>query len=167
MTMDPNYFHDVRRFHEKMGIAYDGPPRALPGEVPAEVLDAFANLERVVGRNLNGSLAMGRVAHLVEELREYVEAQARGDLVEALDGLVDLTYVAVGTADFHGFSRFNVAWLRVHGANLAKERVERAAASRRGYAFDVGKPPGWRPPRLDDLVSEELGISPERAKAPG
>ncbi len=137
---------DVAEFHRKFALEYDGPPRALP---PA--LSAF------------------RIRFLREELKEYVASSQRAldavrgrtapsfddevahELEHQLDALVDLVYVAIGTAYLHGFD-FEEAWARVHAANMAKVRVIKAAGSKRKSKHDVVKPPGWKAPRHRDLV---------------
>ena len=119
---------DIAAFHEKFGLAYTGGPRELPA-----------------------SLAFFRAQFLVEELNEYTEGLKSGDLEQQLDALVDLVYVAIGTAYLQGFD-FDEAWRRVHAANMAKIRTMRAADSKRGSTWDVVKPEGWQPPDLSDLV---------------
>lgn len=113
--------HDVAAFHRRFGQGYDGPPRVLP----PEMLDF-------------------RSGFLHEELREFDHAVAIGDQAKLLDALVDLTYVAIGTADLMG-SDFDEAWRRVHVANMAK--IPAADGT-----FKIRKPEGWQPPDLRDLV---------------
>lgn len=143
-------FADIKEFHKKFGLEYDGPPRLLPEE-----LQDF------------------RRRFLDEELTEYFTATywardalghalAHRDIAEhhhqlekAFDGLVDLVYVALGTAYLHGFD-FEEGWRRVHEANMKKVRVERPEDSKRGSTFDVVKPEGWEPPSLIDLVETGL-----------
>ena len=134
---------DIKDFHEKFGLGYDGPPTTSTRE-----------------------LHDYRTRFMEEELDEYEKAFMEGDLEGQLDGLVDLLYVLLGTALMHGFladegpkhdspllsSRFEEAWNRVHAANMKKERVERADQSKRGTIYDVIKPEGWTPPDLSDLV---------------
>lgn len=119
---------DVSDFHKKFGLSYTDGPRELPA-----------------------SLAHFRSGFLAEELTEYCRACESGDLEGQLDALVDLVYVAVGTAYLQGFD-FQAAWDRVHTANMAKVRAERAEQSKRGSKFDVVKPAGWTAPVLTDLV---------------
>lgn len=111
---------DIIEFHEKFDLLYGGPPRKLPA-----ALEDF------------------RIRFMQEELDEYKKATK---LEDKLDALVDLCYVALGTAQFHGFD-FMEAWSRVHAANMKKIR----SASARSV-FDIVKPEGWVPPDHSDLV---------------
>lgn len=83
----------------------------------------------------------------------------------AIDGLVDLIWVAVGTALFHGFGQvppgslyhydtsiLRQAWERVWIANMEKVKVKSAAESKRGDPNDIIKPPGWKAPTFNDLL---------------
>lgn len=80
-----------------------------------------------------------RLAFLHEELIEYMDATT---LDGKIDALVDLVYVALGTARLHGFL-WEPHWEEVQRANMEKERVASADESKRGHAFDVRKPEGW------------------------
>lgn len=122
-------FQDIKEFHEKFGLEYKGSPR-----------------------NLEEELGGFRFKFMVEELTEYSDGRAEQDLAKQLDALVDLAYVALGTAYMHGFD-FNEAWRRVHAANMLKVRALAATDSKRGSTFDVIKPENWSPPVLDDLVA--------------
>lgn len=123
-----NLFEDIREFHVKFGLEYNGHPRLLPEDV-----------------------SDFRKKFMQEELDEYLEGEELDDKEKMLDALVDLVYVAIGTAYFHGFD-FNEAWRRVQEANMAKVRCERPGDSLRGTTWDVIKPPGWQPADLSDLV---------------
>ena len=105
-------------------------------------------------RDLTPDEVAFRVAFLEEELGEYRDALEDGDRIGQLDALVDLVYVAIGTARlFHGFN-FDEAWRRVHVANLAKAG---GGLGKRGHPVDIGKPEGWQPADLFDLVHTEEG----------
>jgi predicted HAD superfamily Cof-like phosphohydrolase len=91
-----------------------------------------------------------RHKRLKEELDEYLEAVAAGNDVATLDALVDLVYIALGTAYRRGWD-FGEAWTRVHEANMEKERGEEHN-SKYGSSFDIIKPEDWQAPVLDDLV---------------
>jgi len=86
-----------------------------------------------------------------EELDEYRESVFVGDLEGQLDALVDLVYVALGTAYLQGFD-FNEAFRRVHEANMKKVRARQKSDSKRASSYDVVKPVGWTPPDLSDLT---------------
>lgn len=134
-----NLLRDVMTFHEKFGIDYDGPPRVLPP-----------------------GLWQFRVNFIREELKEYEEAADAGDLPKMLDALLDLIYVAVGTAILHGFrSIFSAAWDRVQDANMVKERATAGTEGKRPWEFDIVKPPDWEPPTFDDLLRAARGTSVE------
>lgn len=118
----------IERFHLKFGLGYDGPPRFL-----SKPLSDF------------------RIKFLHEELKEYRDAVEEKDLEKQFDALIDLVYVALGTAYLQGFP-FNVGFGRVHDANMKKVRAATTLESKRGSKFDVVKPPNWKPPYLKDLV---------------
>lgn len=124
----PDMCADIKDFHTKFRLTYDGPPRQLPYE-----------------------LVTFRAIFMHEELQEYGLAVDDENLEKQLDALVDLVYVALGTAYLHGFD-FNEAWRRVHTANMKKVRAESAVDSKRNSPFDVVKPEGWVAPDLSDLV---------------
>lgn len=155
----PHLMGDIREFHEKFDLSYVGPPRALP-EAIREFRLKFLKEER------------SEYAAAVKDLKQLQDlgpGATDGDqgqrltaqlLEEQLDALVDLVYVAVGTAYLQGFD-FDEAWRRVHAANMRKTRAAPDGAdSLRGNAADVVKPPGWRPPDLSDLVSEHAHRAP-------
>jgi predicted HAD superfamily Cof-like phosphohydrolase len=144
---------DIREFHERFDLAYAGPPRPLPGNLPRFAdtgLALHAERLRDLTRREPENLLAFRLGFLFEELREYEIAVRQGNLENQLDALVDLVYVALGTAYLQGFDLAE-AWRRVQAANLQKVRGD-AAASKRGSAHDVVKPEGWVPPDLSDLV---------------
>ena len=121
-AFDP--FGDIIDFHEKYQLAYDGPPRELPGD-----------------------MADFRGKFMLEELTEYAAAE---NLADKLDALVDLCYVALGTCYLHGMD-FNEAWRRVQSANMTKVRAQVSSDSKRGSTWDVIKPANFVPPNLTDL----------------
>ena len=68
-----------------------------------------------------------------------------------IDALIDIVYVALGTALALGVSpeMWNKGWAAVHKANMAKERALRAEDSKRGTTYDVVKPEGWQSPEKE------------------
>lgn len=86
-----------------------------------------------------------RVKFLREELNEFVEAVDSNDTVKAFDALLDLVYVAMGTAYICRMPWVS-GWEVVQAANMTKIRVAHAAESKRGSSYDVVKPVGWVAP---------------------
>jgi predicted HAD superfamily Cof-like phosphohydrolase len=148
---------DIISFHTKYKLSYGGEPRLLPDDLhDFRVLFIGEELEEYAG------LPKGVLTDFLKQ-----QLQSRGPQVDSLkvredqlDALVDMTYVVFGTAYLQGFN-FAEAWRRVHRANMSKIRVERIEDSKRGSAFDVVKPQGWKPPCHADLVGtlgEESGL---------
>jgi predicted HAD superfamily Cof-like phosphohydrolase len=132
-------FDDVGDFHEKFGldnVTHHGPG---PRDVPADLLDF-------------------RRKFLQEELDEFDRGREAGDDAQMFDALMDLVYVAMGTAHLMGYP-WQDGWARVQAANMAKVRAAADGSdSKRGSAFDVVKPEGWRPPDIDGLL-EQVGFT--------
>lgn len=124
-------FHDIVEFHVHFDLNYEGPPRILD----ADLLDF-------------------RTKFMQEELEEFTLACFNDDLCKAADALVDLVYVALGTAFMMGVP-WESCWDNVHAANMKKVRALRAGDSKRGSAYDVVKPAGWQAPDH----REALGIA--------
>jgi predicted HAD superfamily Cof-like phosphohydrolase len=122
----PTNCEDVEAFHHRFGVPMPDRPAFLNAE-------AFAY----------------RYKFLREELGEFVEAHAKRDMETAFDSLLDLVYVALGTALMMGFTpeRWQAGWDEVQRANMAKERARRDGGnSKRGTRLDVVKPAGWLAP---------------------
>jgi hypothetical protein len=91
-----------------------------------------------------------RLIAFEEEINEYSDGRAVGDLEEQLDALVDLVVFAMGAAAIQGFD-FEAAFRRVMNANLDK----RVGVTKRGHANDLMKPAYWRAPYLGDLIDKQ------------
>lgn len=127
-------FEDVSRFHEKFELPVaNGEIRQLP----QDLLDF-------------------RVRFLKEELAEFVSAMPSwttpADHAKMFDALLDLVYVALGTAHLLGYP-WEQGWNLVQAANMAKVRALRPEDSKRGSAWDVVKPPGWTAPDIEGLLA--------------
>lgn len=98
-----------------------------------------------------------RLKFLHEELKELELALFKGDRVGAFDALLDLVYVAHGTALIMGVSpeQWDAGMTAVQDCNMAKIRVASAAESKRGSKWDVRKPEGWTGPeaKLKEILS--------------
>lgn len=87
-----------------------------------------------------------------EELDEFIEAESQEDRAGMADALIDLVYVAMGTAFLMGLP-WEELWAEVHTANMLKIRATRADESKRGTAFDAVKPQGWEPPDIEGVLA--------------
>ena len=124
-------YEDVRAFHQKFGVPTDADAHA-PALPSSDVLEY-------------------RAKFLQEELDEFVKDTAEGNLEGVADALVDLVYVAYGTALLLGISPalWDELWNDVQRANMAKERATSAndPRSKRSHSLDVVKPEGWVKPQ--------------------
>lgn len=134
--MSAQQFHEVGQFHHKFGldnITYDSAPG--PREVDPNLLEF-------------------RRKFLHEELTEFEEGIIAGDHAKMFDSLIDLVYIAYGTAHLMGYP-WEEGWIMVQRANMLKERsTSTDAGSDRGSSFDIVKPPGWTPPDIEGLLAE-------------
>ena len=106
-----------------------------------------------VGIPDNNELVNFRTSFLIEELAEYTQAITKRDAAGALDALVDIVYIALGTAWLFNLP-FEKAWQEVQKANMSKIRTK-SKSKKRGTSFDVVKPKGWRPPDIEQIIDEE------------
>lgn len=150
---------DIAAFHTKFELSYGGYPRELQ---PDMALFRIGFMIEELAEYATSS-GFDHIARLLNEAHENIKANNRWltrrneggrNLELQFDSLIDLVYVALGTSYLHGFD-FDEGWRRVHGANMAKERVDVPGNSKRASSFDVIKPKGWRPADLSDLVKEQ------------
>ena len=141
-----SFFDDVVAFHAKFELDH-------PGVAPPSLPDLDTYFYR---RNF-----------LLEELFELERAHAAGNLSEFADALVDLIYVALGTASLAGLP-FNEHWAEVQRANMTKERAASSSdpRSKRKHHLDVVKPAGWTAPNHEPILIEAMrrhGLVPPTA----
>ena len=89
-----------------------------------------------------------RIDFLAEELQELQDA-TNGD--DAVDALVDLCVIAIGTLQLYGVDA-SLAWNRVLDANMKKEVGVKTTRPQAGDLPDLVKPPGWTAPQHADNV---------------
>ena len=105
----------------------------------------------------NSELINFRTAFLMEELAEYTNAITKKDAAGALDALVDIVYIALGTAWLFNLP-FEKAWNEVQKANMSKIRAK-DKTGKRGTKFDVIKPKDWKAPNIEKIIDEEREIN--------
>lgn len=123
-----SWVDDVREFHELM----EQPSRTVP-ELPSDE-------ERALRRRL-----------LLEEVKEYIDADIYDDIVEIADGLADMIYIICGTALSYGIPLAEV-FAEVHASNMAKRGPDGRIVKREDGK--VLKPPGWSPPDIARILRE-------------
>jgi predicted HAD superfamily Cof-like phosphohydrolase len=116
--------HQVLEFHEKFEL-----PDGTVDQLDYEAFKFRANF-------------------MDEELSEFVQSYANQDRVGMFDALLDLVYVAYGTALFMGITaeQWKAGMDAVHLANISKVRAKHEGESARGTRLDVVKPEGWQGP---------------------
>ena len=147
-----SHLQDVINFHEHFDLHLEVQPS--PAFLPSELAKVRANF---LQEELNEYChSCGLVQDEVSDRWVFPENDALApvpDLESALDGLIDLQYVLLGTVHLHGFAPiWDTAWSRVQEANMLKVRVENAEDSKRGTTHDVRKPEGWVAPQFRDLL---------------
>lgn len=133
---------DIKEFHTKFLL-------------PQEEIPNFANDEMMAFR----------VKFLREELQEFEDAFKGGDLQGGFDALIDLVYVAMGTAYIMNMP-WDKGWEHVQRANMDKMRVKKAEDSKRSSTYDVVKPEGWIGPErmlLAEMLMHEHKLLVEKA----
>lgn len=124
-------FHDVIDFHNKYGLVYTGKVRPLDKSTQAY-----------------------RIHFLEEELNEFIQSANLDDTVGMADALIDIVYVAMGTAYMMGLP-WQKLWDEVQRTNMNKIRATDANQSKRKNLLDVIKPEGWEPPNLKAIIDEQ------------
>ena len=118
---------DIAEMHAKFGVT-----EALK-TFDVEKLNAFLDF---------------RIRFLEEEMTE-LQGGLNGD--DVVDALIDLCVVAIGTLDAFGVNA-QLAWDRVHAANMAKNVGVKASRPNPTGLPDLIKPAGFVPPNHSDNV---------------
>lgn len=119
--MSKDWVQDIHEMHTKYGV------REVVSKFDANKLDTYLTF---------------RANFLQEELDELKTAKNADD---AVDALIDLCVVAIGTLDAFGVDAYK-AWDRVHKANMNKEvGIKESRPNPLGLP-DLIKPEGWTAP---------------------
>ena len=136
-----NFFDDVGRFHGKFNLpvsheTWRRTGTSKPGLISKRDFDF-------------------RVNFMHEEIRELIEGNAQGNLTQIADALVDLVYVALGTAHYFGLP-FQALWDEVHRANMEKQPWKEGdpVKPRNASGLEVVKPEGWLPPDIEGVIRD-------------
>lgn len=128
-------FDDVGDFHEKFELINVTHGGVGQRHMPADLLDF-------------------RLKFMQEELDEFSDAMDAENEAKAFDALLDLVYVAMGTAHLLGFP-WQEGWDLVQVANMSKLRATTGMVGPRGDAkYDVIKGPDFVPPDIEGLLQK-------------
>lgn len=149
-------FGDVGRFHTKFGLpnVNDDPPG--PREFCEDLMQFRLNflLEELkeLMESMDAYFSPSSDAKGEPTVKIELEGAPEVDHAKAFDALLDLVYVALGTAHLMGYP-WDDGWDRVQRANMTKVRAQSDGSdSKRGSSFDVVKPKGWTPPDIEGLL---------------
>lgn len=125
--MTNNLVNDIAVMHEKYGVY------AKVQAFDKDKLETFFKF---------------RISFLEEELAELKNAKSADD---AVDALIDLCVVAIGTLDLFDVDA-SLAWNRVHCANMNKEVGIKASRPNELGLPDLVKPKDWVAPNHSDNI---------------
>ena len=140
----------VRLFHSKTASPIADHPRLLPGR--NDRAEALARQLLAVKSEIQAGgdqLLLQRAAMAIEELAEWLQAHAEGDLVAAADAWADRAYVLFGDAVAAGLPAAAL-FAEVHRSNMTKEPVA-------GESGKARKGPGYTPPDLAAILAADAG----------
>jgi predicted HAD superfamily Cof-like phosphohydrolase len=125
--MSEFWFQDIEEMHRKYGVA------SVVEDMDANTLKKFLDF---------------RISFLEEELRELKESKSADD---AVDALIDLCVVAMGTIDAFNVDG-QIAWDRVFAANMNKVVGVKSTRPNPLGLPDLIKPKEWQAPQHIDNV---------------
>lgn len=136
-----NYFDDVALFH----VSFQLP-------VSVESVPPSHPLTRAPGIPTSQEVDF-RTAFLFEEISEFVRGYGERDLSKMSDALVDIVWVALGTAHYLGIP-FDALWKEVRRANMEKRPWQEGdqIKPRNTMGLEVTKPEGWKPPNIAGVI---------------
>lgn len=132
---------------------------------PIEDVEEFQNKFNVpmpaTPQMLSAAAMRFRTKFIEEEYEELCVAYDQNDMSKMIDALIDLVYVAYGTALMMGVTpaTWQKCWDAVHQANMTKRRAASADESKRGSELDVVKPADFIDPvhTIEAIVRELEG----------
>lgn len=144
---------DVEKFHKKFGIMTADLPRHITHRKLKERLEfLFEELFEFASGcgfvvSANGyPIGVKQTEHITPI--EFMDVDEQ-DMPEMADALIDLVYVAKGTAVMMGLP-WKELWDDVQRANMEKVR----GVGKRGHAVDCIKPEGWVPPQTAAVLKD-------------
>lgn len=138
----------VEEFHERIHAEIGRTPRLLPcnADYAREIAGQLHQLSRAAGKSED--LFSQRLGMALEELSEWCQAHADGDLEAAADAWADRMYLLLGDAVSAGFPAWKLLFA-VHESNMTK------AAGRTSDAGKGVKSGEYQPPKLAEILQEK------------
>lgn len=132
----------VQAFHHEIvgGPTSPASPKIRDGYLRARLIVEEATETCV------GLVGASQTRDLLREFVAFAGIDEKPDVVEVIDGLCDLIYVALGTAEAIGVD-LEPFFDEVHRSNMAK-----TSEAVNGYGKRGGKPPGWVAPRISEIL---------------
>lgn len=147
-------FNAVGEFHQKFDL-----PSTTWDSIPGHISNEARNFRMKFLMEEMSELADGYGLKLLWRLDE--KPGATRDLPKIADALIDLVYVALGTAHMHRLP-WSALFSEVQRANMTKMRAKKDGSdSTRSSSFDVVKPAGWRPPAIEKILANAGWNGPE------
>ena len=139
-------YENVRDFHQKFGLlGFDTPGHLSSGKLKERIEFMQEELNEFIEGC--GLIYVTDTDSPGTPVLRLVDTKDDQDLAKQADALVDLVYVALGTAVMLGIP-WDWLWDDVQRANMAKVR----GVTHRGHAVDVCKPPGWQGPQTQRIL---------------
>lgn len=124
---------------------------AVPSKMVQDIIDLNKKFGFILNKNpthLPQAILMRRFNFIQEELDEFLLAAKQQNMEEMADALVDIVYVAIGTAVMMGLP-WDEMWDEVQRANMTKEK----GRTHRGHDDDLVKPKWWVGPQHKQILS--------------
>lgn len=143
--MKKSYFEDVAEFHQQFFL-----PLSAEAFPPSTVNSRFRTPQIPSAAEVDF-----RGAFMLEEIREFFVGYGEKDLAKMADALVDLVWVALGTAHYMGVP-FDALWDEVKRANMEKRPWKEGdpLKPRNALGLEIVKPEGWKPPDIAGVITE-------------
>lgn len=155
-----NYFRMYLDFHRKFKMPEPKKVTTEHAETRLNfLLEELVETAEAAGYNLGICNKNGK-----DVVQFHRNKRIKVNRAEYIDGLTDLLYVVLGTAVMSGLNeiatgagftcltKLEVAFEKVHRANMQKIPVKNASESKRGTKYDMKKPDGWRAPDHRELL---------------
>lgn len=142
----------VREFHQKVvgGPTSPAPPKIRDAELRARLImeEALETIVALLGSDRAYCLASEAAGKL------FYAKSSKPDLAGVVDGCMDLLYVTLGTVEAVGVDA-EPYFDEVHRTNMLKVCEPTGDPAARAAGKKGGKPDGWRPPRIAEMLEAE------------